>query len=412
MLIHLVGPEDGLLELCQEVLSKMPEAGRDTVLEAVDADEGWCDADVHIWNFRPGLSVPDAANWTPLRHLFLADRSDIGLLQQRTGALDGNLMLKPVSPGTLTVYLGAAVLSRAAKSLRGDRDEMLQCLIETNLKLQEYDQQRNAFLRRAIHDLGGPLTALRGYCDLLFSEPMGPLTESQMEVLRRMQDSARRLARTSSAMAELSAGRNGEGCADLQPGDIRECVQQILAEIAPFADEKELSITADLEPCDSLYFEAGRMEQALAQLLDNACRFTTRAGAIEIRGYPYFWERRNGEGQRVFGRERRGKTIRTANSYRIDIGGSSSPIPEEHLGSIFEEHNDCAAASDRSGGGLGLAICKRIMSQHRGRVWAENRDGGPVFSIVLPTYSTDPRFPAESERRGEMTGVRSPRYAD
>ena len=61
--------------------------------------------------------------------------------------------------------------------MRADRDEILQCLIQTNLKLQEYDQERTNFLARAIHDFRAPLTALCGYSSLLLGNNLGPLTE-------------------------------------------------------------------------------------------------------------------------------------------------------------------------------------------------------------------------------------------
>jgi hypothetical protein len=69
-----------------------------------------------------------------------------------------------------------------------------------------------------------------------------------------------------------------------------------LHEIAPFADERRITITPELEPGDEgLLFEPGQMEQVLINILDNACKFTPKAGVIEIRGYPFFWERRSGQ---------------------------------------------------------------------------------------------------------------------
>jgi NtrC-family two-component system sensor histidine kinase KinB len=277
--------------------------------------------------------------------------------------------------------------------LRADRDEILQCLIQTNLKLQEYDQDRTTFLARAVHDFRAPLTALSGYCGLLLSEPLGPLTESQREVLGRMQHSATRLSRMASAMFQLSVGRHVKTRPDLQPGDIRACLDQALHEITPFADEKSISIAPALEPSgEGLYFETGQLEQVLINILDNACKFTPKTGAIEIRGYPYFWERRGVLSLVPAAAERRVRSVHEPNSYRIDISDSGAPIPDQHLSRIFEEYTSYAGGRDRSGGGLGLAICKMIVTQHDGRVWAENRASGPCFSIVLPMRRGKPQI--------------------
>jgi K+-sensing histidine kinase KdpD len=72
------------------------------------------------------------------------------------------------------------------------------------------------------------------------------------------------------------------------------------------------------------------------------------------------------------------------NSYRLDFRESAKQIPSHQLESIFEEYTSYGGSQDRSGGGLGLAICKMIVSNHFGRIWAENSDFGPVFSVVLP----------------------------
>ena len=64
-------------------------------------------------------------------------------------------------------------------------------------------------------------------------------------------------------------------------------MEQALHEIAPFADGKNISLSVDLDTIPGhLYLEPGQIEQVLINLLDNACKFTPRAGDIEIRGYP------------------------------------------------------------------------------------------------------------------------------
>jgi signal transduction histidine kinase len=82
--------------------------------------------------------------------------------------------------------------------------------------------------------------------------------------------------------------------------------------------------------------------------------------------------------------ERRRQESREPNGYRIDITNSGKPIPKEHLEDIFEEYASYSGDQDRSGGGLGLAIGKMIITQHEGCVWAENTTKGPRFSFILP----------------------------
>jgi signal transduction histidine kinase len=388
--IRLVSTDAELLKLCREILADIPSLGRLCNLVAVSPAEGWSDADLQIWDFDPNVPLPNLLDWSPLRHLFLVDRGQLPALHESAGIAEASVLLKPVTRTTLESFLVPAVSAMTATSLRADRDEILQCLIQTNLKLQEYDQDRTTFLGRALHDFRAPLTALSGYCGLLLSEPLGPLNESQKEVLQRMQNSAKRLSRMASAMFELSVGHHVKRHPTLQPADIRESVDQALHEISPFADEKSISITSDLEPATGLYFERDKIEQLLVNILDNACRFTPKGGSVEIRGYPFFWERRSGNSSVQVTVERRRWSVPEPNSYRLDIADSGPAVPDEHLRRIFEEYTSYSGGRDRSGTGLGLAICKMIVNQHDGRVWVENKKSGPVFSVVLPTYRSNP----------------------
>jgi signal transduction histidine kinase len=222
---------------------------------------------------------------------------------------------------------------------------------------------------------------------------MGPLNESQTEVLQRMQHSATRLLRMANAMFELSVGKRVERLPGLQKGDIRTCLDQALHEIAPFSDEKRLSIDTQLDPHeDNLHFDSGQIEQVFINILDNACKFAPKSGLIEIRGYPYFWERRTVHSAVPAMAERRQVSVRMPNCYRLDIADSGSAISSEHLQAIFEEYTSYSAGRDRSGGGLGLAICRSIVGQHHGRIWAENSETGPMISFVIPFQRPAPHL--------------------
>lgn len=401
--VKLVSEDRDLFKLCREILAEIP--GHKWTISAVAEEDAGTGSDLYLWDFRPQMSLPQRTTWRPSQHLFLIHRNDLAAFREKTDALATNILLKPVTRDTLTAVLGLAVSAHedrlsAGGSLRADREEILQCLIQANLRLQEYDRDRTTFLARAVHDFRTPLTALSGYCGLLLDEPLGPLNENQKEVLQRMQHSARRLSRMSAAMFQLSVGRQVNSRPNLQENDIRECLDQALHEIAPFAADKRIAITADLSTCDyPLHLEAGQIEQVLINLLDNGCKFTPRAGSIEIRGYPSFWERRTAETTVRPGAERRHRVLREPNVYRIDIRDSGNAIPSGHLERIFEEYTSYAGGSDRSGGGLGLAICKLIVAQHDGHVWAENTESGPSFSFVLPLHRRGPGHGADMDSK-------------
>jgi signal transduction histidine kinase len=390
MTIELISQDAELYSLCRGILNEICGPRCPWTLVTVAPEAGSREADLQIWDCPSNFPIAEYADTRASRCLFLVSRKDLAGFRNTGTATEANILLKPVTRATLHTFLDLALSHHATNSLRADRDEILQCLIQTNLKLQEYDQDRTNFLARAVHDFRAPLTAVSGYCGLLLSEPFGALDANQKEILRRMQNSAKRLSHMAAAMFELSVGRHINRAPDLRRADIAECVDQALHEIAPFAIEKSISISSNLEMLnEALYFEPGQIEQVLINMLDNACKFTPRTGSIEIRGYPFFWERRNGGSSRRFTTDRRRSPVSTPNSYRIDISDSGAAIPPEHLSRIFEEYTSYCGGSDRSGGGLGLAICRMIITQHNGRIWAENTRSGPQFSFALPIHRSE-----------------------
>jgi K+-sensing histidine kinase KdpD len=95
--------------------------------------------------------------------------------------------------------------------------------------------------------------------------------------------------------------------------------------------------------------------------------------------------------------DRRSRQTVEPNSFRVDVRDSGPPVPTGHLTKIFEEYTSYAGGQDRSGGGLGLAICKMLMHQHQGRIWAEPTTSGALFSLVLPFQRTEPAILGEQE---------------
>ncbi len=408
MKIRLVSQDSALHRLCGEILGEFPKENCElTVAPAPDPA-----ADLCIWDYSDEVGVPPVDSDDMSKYLILLPRKAIPAFRGAPEFAAATLVLKPATRAVLRAFLGLAISNgkdrlAGAGSPCSDRDEILQCLIEANLRLQEYDQDRTNFLARGMHDFRAPLTAISGYCGLFLSEALGPVASEQRQVLERMQQSTRRLSRMASAMFQLSIDRHTKRRPDLYLNDLQDCVDQALHEIAPVIESKQIGVVAELEeryrslPCDP-----NLIEQLLVNLLDNACKFTPRNGEIEIRGYPYFWDRRNSRAVMVGVRERRRQLSLEPNAYRLEIRNTGAGIPDRYLETIFEEYTSYNGAQDRSGAGLGLAICRMIALQHEGRIWAENTDAGPRFTLVLPAHSN------EQARSNHSTHMEAMSYAE
>jgi signal transduction histidine kinase len=388
--LYVASSDAALIVTCQEVLRDLDSAE----LSSEDAAIQIC-----LWDYQPdeqNIRFPKPA--LGQRVFYVVPAAHLEQLRGRFPEAEGNILLKPLTRVVLRAFLGSARLSRAVNgngatdndevgTLRANRDEMLQHLLHANLRLQEYDQQRTNFIARAVHDFRAPLTALSGFCGLLTTGELGPLSAVQQEVLARMQRSTNRLSHMASAMFDLSAGPRLGRTPILREADILEPIRQAVHEIGPLAREKQIEIRTDqiTPPPVPLHFEPSQVEQVLVNLLDNACKFVPKFGQIEVQSYPFFWERRYlGSGVRPSMHERRTHRSQTPNSYRINVKDNGPGIDADLLEHIFEEYTSYSGPQDRSGGGLGLAICRLIISRHHGHVWAEANTEGSIFSLVLP----------------------------
>jgi signal transduction histidine kinase len=399
--LEIVSEDSNLIALCREVarefslitwrIRTQPDS-----LEVSNAD--FC-----LWDYKPGNRIPEHACWGA-RCFVLVSSRDLSNFQMDHPYAEAGIILKPVTPAIVrALFAQTAVgstrhLRSENDSIRSDRDDILQCLMQANLRLQQYDAERTNFIGRALHDFHAPLTALSGYCGLLLEGKCGLLNEQQKLIINRMQHSVRRLARMSRAMFQLSVGRHVPQKSVLRKADIRECAEQALYEIQQLAQEKELQLDVNLEPPTvPLWMDSGQIEQVMINLLENACKFSPRGGIVTVHGYSCFIERRAQNVICPAQSDRRTRDIRIPNVYRIDIIDSGPGIATEHLSAIFEEYVSYSGGQDRSRGGLGLAICRMILNQHQGRIWAENCDSGAVFSFILPLQQVD-----QSQRSTDM----------
>jgi signal transduction histidine kinase len=357
-------------------------------------------ADFYIFDFELSAGLPQFADPGSWNHLFLVDPKDLPAFGQQIQGKPVCMLLKPVIRPALEAFLDSCRQQQGshrleAEQFRSDRDELLQHLLQANLRLQEYDQERTQFLARALHDLRTPLMSLRGICGLLLEGEVGPLNPQQSELLQRIENSSARLARLSTGMFELSVEGRVQRTLQFEAGEIEACVRHALQEVGTFIEEKQLMVVSHIAPPPkTMFMESQRIEQLLINLLENACRFTPRRGKIDVQGYSVCWDFHYATAKSSAG---------FPNGYRIDIRDSGPGIAPAMLEAIFEQYTPAVGPADRSGGGLGLAICKLAAEAHRGKVWATSSKEGAVFSLVLPF---DPRF--ADGRLGHMSAESRP----
>jgi signal transduction histidine kinase len=381
--VYVVTEDSALLKTCEEALRSW-----DVELIATSRHNA-LEPGLWVWDCRNAQQPPPSSREELTNCICLVDRKGLLCFPEDILLFAAAVVLLPVDTVHLNIAFEQALARQHSTTTLRNKDEkdaLLQCFLQANLKLQQHDQERTTFLNRALHDFRAPLTSITGYCGLLLGGHAGSLDPEQTESIRRIQNSAKRLSRHVEGMFQLGVRRVKQIQPQLIRGDITEAVEIAVSEVDAFVQPKEITTNIEMdEPDGDLLFEPEKITQLTINLLENACRFSPKRGVIQIKGYSHFWERRSRAYRDQFGdSDRRARRDTRPNCYRIDISDCGIGIAPDHLTSIFEEYTSYAGGRDRSGTGLGLAISRDIVESHRGRIWAEPRTAGATFSFVLP----------------------------
>jgi signal transduction histidine kinase len=268
------------------------------------------------------------------------------------------------------------------QELLQEREITYRNLLAAYLKLQEVNRQKTVFLASAAHELKTPLAVIKGYYDLLLAGSLGRLTDKQQDILEESKDSCERLVRLVSMFLNYSALESGKLVLQLRENDLRDCLDELSKRWSEAFQRKgvrlEFSIDASLP---TFRFDYQKVQQAAANLLDNSLKHTPAGGSVTLRAAPHFWERRVAALAPV--EERRRFRLPRPNSVEVSVADTGPGIGAEHHQEIFEDF--VRVDRNTSGMGLGLAIAKRLIQAHRGKIWVESDShSGSKFTFLLP----------------------------
>jgi signal transduction histidine kinase len=268
------------------------------------------------------------------------------------------------------------------QELLQEREITYRNLLAAYLKLQEVNRQKTVFLASAAHELKTPLAVIKGYYDLLLAGSLGRLTDKQRDILEESKDSCERLVRLVSMFLNYSALESGKLVLQLRENDLRDCLDELSKRWSEAFQRKGVKLDASFDPSIPTFrFDYQKVQQAAANLLDNALKHTPSGGSVTLRAAPHFWERRVAAMSPV--EERRRFRLPRPNSVEVSVMDSGPGIAAEHHQEIFEDF--VRVDRNTSGMGLGLAIAKRLIQAHRGKVWVESESrSGSKFTFLLP----------------------------
>lgn len=245
-------------------------------------------------------------------------------------------------------------------------------LRRTNAELERATRLKDEFLATMSHELRTPLNAILGMTEGLQEGIFGSINERQLESLGTIESSATHLLSLINDILDVSKIQSGKVSLDYSKVSVEQLCYSSLAFIKQQACGKGINLITKLSPhLPDLFIDEVRMKQVLLNLLTNAVKFTLEGGTITLTASLLPSKSPNSE----------------ISYLRIAVSDTGIGISSENVPKLFQPFVQIDSALNRkySGTGLGLALVKKIVELHDGRVGLISELGiGSCFTIDLP----------------------------
>ncbi len=244
-------------------------------------------------------------------------------------------------------------------------------LSQAHETLKTLDQIKSHVINVVSHELRTPTSLIQSFHELLKSGLLGALQPKQHEALERMEAGLRWLNRIITNVTNVALLDRQQAQFQVQSFDLAAMIRETVAEMTPLFDQRHQTYSTNgTENEVKVDGDPNQIRHVLHNLLLNAIRFTPDEGHIQAALESFESE------------------------VRVAISENGIGIPKEEFNRIFDQffhaqrstsHSSGTIEFKSSGLGLGLAIAKRIIEMHRGRIWVESEVGkGSTFYFTLP----------------------------
>ena len=214
-------------------------------------------------------------------------------------------------------------------------------------------------LAQIVHDLKNPLSTIALEIDLMDAHIDGGERFDTARAIGRIRDNVRYLDRLIYDLIDMCTLSNGHFALRRSPCNLGRLLEDVVNRVVPTSERHR--VTIDAHECAEAIVDELRIERVIANLLDNALKYTPASGGIVVR----------------LSRDRF-----TAQISVCDAGPGLSPA---ELDLVFEPYTRASTSSGRQGTGLGLYVSKQIVEAHGGRIGVESvRGAGARFYFALP----------------------------
>jgi signal transduction histidine kinase len=284
-------------------------------------------------------------------------------------------------------------VQRHAAELEVRVQERTRELAAANQQLEAASRHKSEFLANMSHELRTPLNSILGFSQLLLEQTQEVLPAKQIRFLTNIHNSGQHLLQLINDILDLSKVEAGKFILQPEPLPVAATLEDILVIGRGLANKKGQLIETEIAPeLPPLQADPVRFKQILFNLLSNAIKFTPAGGRITVTARRICDFRFPIADSKNIGPEPQSQIANQKSQIRdcveIAVTDTGAGIRAEDLPKLFQEfvQLETTRAQKHEGTGLGLALTRRLVELHGGRIWAAS-DGegcGSTFTVVLP----------------------------
>ena len=246
-------------------------------------------------------------------------------------------------------------------------------LLEEKKLAENQSKEKSDFMIKMSHEMRTPMHAIINFAEIGKEKVGDNEPEKVKSYFQKIEDNSERLLNLINSLLDLTSLESGKINFNFEENNIIDCINSVCAEMKSILDKKSVNIIIEQkDDIKNIKFDSDNIKSVLVNIIANAVKFSPENSSITIyAGYGNF---------------QIGSYDKKTTGLKISVSDKGPGIEELEKELIFDKFiKGSRKAPGIAGNGIGLAICREIISRHNGSIWAENNeDGGAVIHFVIP----------------------------
>ena len=318
------------------------------------------------------LTVGDIQKVTLPEYRPMMDEALKSLIREKT-PYDLNFRIKREVDGAIRDIHSVAEYYAGKNSVIGTIEDITErktaedALLHAKIVAEAANKSKDEFLATMSHELRTPLTSVIGFSDVLLDETFGSLDEKQARYVNHISDAGKHLLKLINDVLDLSKVEAGKMELQYEIFLISDAINEVQTLISPLAMNKKIRVDVEVDPqCNKISADRTKFKQILYNLASNAIKFTPDTGSLKI------------------------YVRRSDGVILVSVTDTGIGISKEDMDKLFHPFKQLNSylTNEHAGTGLGLALVKKFVELHDGRIWVESKVGeGSTFTFSIPVGS-------------------------